>query len=191
MLCYFDDKAIIMIDQETWKLIPEFSGLYSASSFGQVRSEERKIFYGDHRGYRIVMPLIKKQSLHSSKNYWMVTTTSQDKVTKPIAVHRLISWAFLGKQEKGIEVRHINGNGLDNRIGNLCYGTKSQNMIDAINQGTFSMGEIHPCCKLTTEQVLEIYHSKEYYKDIARRFEIHPFTVHKIRRGAVRKHETQ
>ncbi len=175
---------------EIWKRIPELDGLYSASNLGNIRSEERKVFYGDHRGFRINKQKLKSPTLHSSKNYWMVTITTKDKKTMPYSVHRLTAWAFLGKQEKGIEVRHINGNGLDNRIENLCYGTKSQNMIDAINGGTFSMGEAHPCCKLTTDQVLEIFHSKEYYKDVANKFGIHPFTVHKIRRGGVRKRET-
>lgn len=179
-----------MYEQEIWKLIPEFDGLYSASNLGRIRSESRKVFYGDHRSFRIQPQKIKSPTLHSSKNYWMVTVTKQRNKPKPISVHRLIAWAFLGHQDKGIEVRHINGNGLDNRIENLCYGTKSQNMIDSINHGSFSMGEVHPCCKLTTEQVLEIYHSKEYYKDVAKKYNIHPFTVHKIRRGAVRKHET-
>lgn len=179
-----------MTRQEIWKFIPEYNGLYSASSLGRIRSEERMVSYGDHRGFRVDPQRIKKQSFNQNKKYYRVTVTDHNSKPYPIAVHRLIAWAFLGKQEKGIEVRHINGDGLDNRIENLCYGTKSQNMIDSINHGTFSMGEAHPCCKLTTEQVLEIFHSKEYYKDVAAKFGIHPFTVHKIRRGAVRKHET-
>lgn len=175
------------MNNETWKPILEFDGFYSASSRGRLRKEACKIYYGDHRGYRDEPQKIKKLSLRLNSYYFV--TLSFKGIPHQLAVHRLIAWAFLGKQEKGMEVRHIDGNKQNNNVENLCYGTKSDNMRDAINHRTFSMSEWHPCAKLTTEQVKEIRESNEYYKEIAQRFDIHPFTVHKIRRNKVRNHD--
>ena len=46
-----------------------------------------------------------------------------------ISVHRLVLLAFGGPQPAGCEVRHLNRDKLDNRIGNLAWGTKTENAI--------------------------------------------------------------
>lgn len=172
---------------ELWKPIIELDGLYSASNNGRIRKEPHKVFYGDHRSYREVPQQLKKQTIRPS-GYHVVRVTTNDKSCN-MSVHRLVAWAFIGKQDKGIEVRHIDGNKSNNKADNLCYGTKSDNMRDAIVHRTFSMSEWHPCAKLTNEQVKEIRDSKENYKLIAKKFGIHPHTVHKIRSMTRRKHD--
>jgi hypothetical protein len=62
-------------------------------------------------------------------------------------------------------------------------------MRDSIAMRTFSMSEWHPCAKLTIEQVSYIRESSEYYKDLAKKFNIHPHTIHKIKRNKVRMHD--
>ncbi len=175
---------------EVWLPVPDYDGLYSVSNLGRVRKEEHTVYYGDHRDFRKEPQKIKKQQLSSNKKY-LFTTLSKDKKTIHVGVHRIMAWAFFGEQKEGIEVRHKNGNSLDNRIENLCYGTKSDNMKDAIKHGTFQMSEWHSCAKLTNDQVKEIILSTENYQIIARRFGIHPNTVHKLRRGEVRKHDSK
>ena len=175
------------MNKEIWKPILEFDSVYSASSEGRLRKEACRVYYGDHRGYREEPQKIKKLSLRPNSYYFV--TLSFNGTTHQLSVHRLVAWAFLGKQQKGMEVRHKDGNKLNNKASNLCYGTKSDNMRDAIEHRTFSMSDWHPCAKLTKEQVKEIRESKEYYKDIAKRFSIHPFTVHKIRRNKIRNHD--
>jgi hypothetical protein len=174
--------------KEEWRYIPGYGILYKVSSLGKVMSEPRMVIYGDHRTYRLECRKLKKQTIHNKK-YFKVSLTDENKVTKQFTVHRLMAWAFFGPQEKGIEVRHINGNGFDNRIDNLCYGSKSENMRDAISHRTFSMSDWHPCAKLTKQQVKEIIDSDRFYKDIAKDFGIHPHTVHKIKRKEIRNHD--
>lgn len=174
--------------EETWRIIPGTNDLYSASSLGRIRKEEHKVYYGDHRSFRVEKMKIKKECLHSNKKYKFTVITVDGK-TRKIGVHRLIAWAFIGAQQPGIEVRHINGNSLDNRLENITYGTKSDNMRDAIEHRTFSMSDWHPCAKLTKEQVSYIRTSSKEYKELAKELNVHPHTIHKIRRKEIRNHD--
>lgn len=50
-------------------------------------------------------------------------------------VHQLVMRAFVGMPGDGQEVRHVNGNPKDNRLKNLEYGTKTENILDVFKQG--------------------------------------------------------
>ena len=52
-------------------------------------------------------------------------------------VHSLVMEAFVGPRPKNMEVLHINGVPSDNRLVNLRYGTRSENIRDAIQHGTW------------------------------------------------------
>lgn len=52
------------------------------------------------------------------------------------AVHVLVAEAFIGPRPPGHEVRHINGVRTDPGAHNLIYGTRSENMRDAVRHGT-------------------------------------------------------
>jgi hypothetical protein len=51
-------------------------------------------------------------------------------------VHRLVVLAFIGPRPEGMQIRHLDGNGLNNTPGNLVYGTASENQLDKIRHGT-------------------------------------------------------
>jgi hypothetical protein len=55
--------------------------------------------------------------------------------TNGISVHRLVMRTFVGKCPEGMEVLHANGNPLDNRLENLRYGTRTENILDVFHQG--------------------------------------------------------
>jgi DNA invertase Pin-like site-specific DNA recombinase len=71
-------------------------------------------------------------------------------------VHQLVLLTFVGPLPEGQEVRHLNGDRSDNRLENLCYGTRKENANDAVEHGTQPHGETHGRCKLAEEQVREI-----------------------------------
>lgn len=55
---------------------------------------------------------------------------------KDFSVHRLVLRAFVATSAE--ETRHLNGISWDNTVGNLAYGTSSENRQDAIRHGTMS-----------------------------------------------------
>ena len=43
--------------------------------------------------------------------------------------------AFVGEPPEGMEVRHLNGDPTDNRLENLKYGSRTENILDVFYQG--------------------------------------------------------
>jgi hypothetical protein len=68
-------------------------------------------------------------------------------------VHRLVLRAFVGPCPDGQEVRHLDGNPANNNLANLAYGTRSENIADALRHGTTVLGEAHHMARLTAENV--------------------------------------
>jgi len=69
------------------------------------------------------------------------------------SVHRLVLETFVGPCPEGKETRHLNSNKADNRLENLCWGTRSENQLDAVRHGTHSFIVHKPSAKLTETDV--------------------------------------
>ncbi|MFW6015287.1 MAG: HNH endonuclease [bacterium] len=63
---------------------------------------------------------------------------------------------FVGNCPDGKEVRHLNGIPDDNRLKNLKYGTRKENVQDSIKHGTALIGSKNGQSKLTKKEVIEI-----------------------------------
>jgi hypothetical protein len=105
-----------------WRPIPGFPG-YDVSNLGHVVS---------HRRWREPRLLA---GMMGSRDYW-VYTLSRDghgPVTRP--VHVLVAAAFLGPRPEGTQVRHLDGDPLNNAVENLAYGTPGENIADQVRHG--------------------------------------------------------
>jgi len=89
----------------------------------------------------------------------------------PRLVHRLVLAAFVGPCPKGMEARHFpDRSRRNNKVSNLKYGTRLQNIHDRIFHGTDNRGSRSGTAKLTWKQVNEIrelHNRGELQKDIA------------------------
>lgn len=78
--------------------------------------------------------------------------------TETVRRHVLMILAFVGEPPSaGMEVRHLNGDPGDDRIENLAWGTRADNMADAIAHGTSTRGERNGEAKLTLVEAQEVY----------------------------------
>ncbi len=70
-------------------------------------------------------------------------------------IHQLVAQAFLGPQLNS-DVRHLDGDRNNNCLTNLAYGTRKENMADALAHGTTARGVKCPQSKLTDSTVIEL-----------------------------------
>lgn len=129
---------------EVWKAIPGYEGRYEVSDMGRVRSlphyvrlvaqgkETRRLSPG-----RILKPGKQMQSGHVSVSLGRHNSR---------LVHQLVLEAFVGPRPaapKGslIDVLHLNSNPADNRLVNLRYGTRSENIRQDWREGTRRLSE--------------------------------------------------
>ncbi len=117
---------------------------------------------------------------------------------KAALVHRLMLEAFVGPCPPGMQCRHIDGNPANNRIENLAWGTRSENVMDAVRHGTHGAlkckGELNTSAKLATNDVRQIralLASKTLFqREIGKRFGVCANTIGAIHRGIIWKHVT-
>lgn len=83
--------------------------------------------------------------------------------TKKFRVHRLVALTYIDNPENKSDVNHKNGDKSDNRVRNLEWNTRKENM-----QHSFNVLKNQTKTKLTKEQVIEIRKlSAEGYKQRA------------------------
>lgn len=121
-ICYlYSDKS--RYDEE-WEPIPSFSR-YEASTLGRLRSLNYK-----NSGMVIVLkPAINKDG------YYCTMLLNDNNKYCSWKVHKFITLAFYGVVPDGLEVNHIDGVKINNRIDNLEYVTRSENILHAIRIG--------------------------------------------------------
>jgi hypothetical protein len=121
---------------ETWKPVPQYEGYYEVSDQGRVRSLDRVIL--DSRGVTRRFRGVELTPVGPNENYLYPTVflrTGVRTTRRNTRVHVLVAGAFIGPRPVGHDVRHLNGNPGDNRLENLAYGTRSDNMQDASAHG--------------------------------------------------------
>ena len=97
-------------------------------------------------------------------------------------VHQLVLEAYRGACPHGMEARHCDGNPENNTLGNLVWGTKSENTKDAVRHGT------HPTAKLNINDVVEIKKLLNFGLNqviIAKLYEVSPSLISKISTGRI------
>lgn len=112
----------------TWRPIPGWTGLYEASSDGQIRSLDRLTI----NGRRVKGRTLK--SFPQPKGYQIVVL-ARDGGRFAFALHRLIAETFLGPKPDGMVTCHNDGDKNNNAAANLRYDTTSANELDKVAHG--------------------------------------------------------
>lgn len=125
----------ICLENEIWKDIPDYEGLYQASSLGRIRTTEGKTTFTQRHGQRHW----KSRILKGRGNFYETgkrVSLWKNGTPKDWLVARLVAITFLGRPTKEVgTVNHINGNRLDNRIENLEWLSLADNLRHAFDTG--------------------------------------------------------
>lgn len=162
-------------DDEIWRDVPGYEGLYQVSNKGRVKS-----LHTYHGKYQKIL------RASTSKGYQQVILL-KNKV-KCFFVHRLVAQAFIPNPENKPTVNHINGIKSDNRVENLEWADGYEQMRHAIDKGLLvnGCGENNPNSKLTNEQAEQI--RKDYVKGstiagcyaLAKKYDVSHSAIHLI-----------
>lgn len=136
---------------EIWKNIPGLDNCYYVSNIGNIKSVGR-VETGTGR-----IRKDKMLSLCKDTSGYVNCRMMVDGKQKGFLVHRLVMLAFVGEDKERKFVNHKNGIKTDNRLENLEWCTRSENVKHSFLIGLQSnKGENHPSHKMTWDKVAEI-----------------------------------
>lgn len=115
------------MENEIWKPIIEYEGLYEVSSFGRVKRLARKTWNNNHNKDIIMSAKPDK------KGYSRFKLTKINGDIRLIQIHRLVCGAFHPNPENKPCVNHIDGNPKNNHYTNLEWVTYSENALHAFH----------------------------------------------------------
>lgn len=173
---------------EVWKEIPEYEGLYEASSEGRIRSVDRVVSTFSARGAKRTQLRRKGKVLCLSpgpKGYRLVTL-SKDGIARTRRVNRLVCSAFYGPQPETVLACHRDGDLTNNRDGNLRWDTPAANQADRLIHGTALRGEAVATAILTEAEVIAIRASRTF--GTLQGVSVSRTQYHRIKRGEAWAH---
>lgn len=113
------------MEEEIWRPIPGYDGVFEASNTGKVRSWARG---GPNE--------LSQHKINSG--YLTVCIKKKSKL-----VHRMVALAFCDGYRDGLCVNHIDANRTNNRADNLEWVTYKENIRDCIRRGTHNYKSAH------------------------------------------------
>lgn len=118
---------------EEWRPVPGWETLYEVSDRGAIRSLPR-VTRGGFSGTRRLKGKILSP-VRASSGHLAIMLKDGDRVFRA-GIHRIVMLAFVGPCPDGMEVCHNNGEPTDNRLSNLRYGSRSENIYDMVEHGS-------------------------------------------------------
>jgi hypothetical protein len=181
-------QSIQDLPNEEWKCFSVDGLNYYVSSYGRIKNERRTIIDSPCNGivrHRTYNPKIMKGVIDK---YGYVKIDLKHHL---FAVHRLVCKYFFG--DSNLEVNHKNGDKTDNRLENLEYCTRTENMRHAfatgLNKSPYPIATQKASLakrKVSENQELEIYNlystGKYTYKELALMFGVDSSSIGRIYR---------
>lgn len=129
---YYENLELNALENEEWRDIVEYEGLYQVSNLGRVKSLPRTILVENKalgcEFYKTYKPRIIKQSTDAG-GYLIVSLYdgSGTRSFRNKKVHRLVEEAFIKNEDNKPQIDHKDCNRKNNVVENLRYCTSKEN----------------------------------------------------------------
>lgn len=185
---------IIYLENEIWKPVAGYDGLYEIINTGRVKYPCKKIkryWRGRHQTFR------RKEKItvgHVNRKGYLEIKLQKGAIKKPCRVHRLVAQAFIPNPNNLPQINHKDGDKKNNKATNLEWCDNSHNIKHAYeNRLMDRRGEKQNTCKIKESDVLEIrdFYSKNptaFLRVYAEKLNITRNTVSNIIKRNIWKH---
>lgn len=176
---------------EEWRFIRD-SKFYQVSNLGRIKRLSGSIYRKDNKPYSLNECILKG---YITKCGYALLELKLD-INDHVCIHRCVLEAFSPVNDmQELQVNHINGCKHDNRLENLEWTTRSENMQHAMSLSLFTpwkrCGEIHPLCKLKSsdvENIRKLIEEKKYTQHyIAELYGVSDTTICNIKKHKTRR----
>jgi hypothetical protein len=181
--------------REIWLPVKDYEGVYSVSSRGRIRSEDRVSKVPPSRIKKVEHTCVhysQEMKLSPHRDGYLKISLCLDDVRRTPQVHRLVASAFIPNPLNLPQVNHKDGCKTNNCKDNLEWVSRSENIKHAYSTGLMdTRGEKNSRHKFTEAQILECL---KLLKDglsgaeAGRRVGIPMKTVSRLKRGKSWKH---
>lgn len=113
------------MENEVWKDIPNYEGLYQVSNLGRIKSLKRKVYAGRNRirwQYERILSNNK-----TNGNGYKIVSLNKNGESKNKYIHRLVAEAFIPNPNNYKYINHKDENKANNKINNLEWCTAEYN----------------------------------------------------------------
>lgn len=129
-------------------------------------------------------PVVRKRD-----GYLQFKLRRDDNTECMMLLHRIMATTFLPNPENKSQVNHKDNCRFNNRLDNLEWVTRSENLKHAFKIGASSnVGVRNPRARLTVKDVLEIRSDNSKIHEIAKRFNLSWGAVNNIKKRRIWKH---
>lgn len=128
---------------ELWKDIPNYEGIYQASTEGRIRTCEGKTTVNANDVLRVWQQRVLKPKVgkrckgHSTEKSDYRVTLWKNGEHKDFLVSRLVALTWVEGYKDGMTVNHIDGNSLNNAVSNLEWLSVGDNIRDGYRTGLY------------------------------------------------------
>ena len=154
----------------------------------EIKFSEKYNCYVSNMGYIIRKSGLKSYPTKRKDNGYYVITDGNGRTKR---IHRIVAETFLGEPDLRLDVNHKDGDKSNNKLDNLEWVTRSENLLHAYSIGIHQKipGEKNKRSKLTLAEAQEIYDSYEtdgYHSNISelmKKYGVSPNTIKAIIKG--------
>ena len=137
--------------EEEWRDIKGYEGYYQVSNLGRVKSLSRYVAKGVRRMY-VAERILKTRK---NKNGYLAVYPCKNGRNVAMDVHRIVGLVFIPNPNGYKDINHKDGDKENNRVENLEWVTRSQNIKHAYKE----LGHRHVCRKVLCMENNIVYNS--------------------------------